>query len=73
MTKPKLLNVGIDLGTSRSVIACDNGMRMFLPSYVGFPKAGCRKRCSGRKSCSGKILSSTGCPSISTGRSRPVC
>lgn len=38
MTKQKVLNIGIDLGTSRSVIACDNGTRTFIPSYVGFPK-----------------------------------
>ncbi|MDH4100128.1 MAG: MamK family actin-like protein [Nitrospirota bacterium] len=38
MTKQKVLNIGIDLGTSRSVIACDNGVRTFIPSYVGFPK-----------------------------------
>lgn len=34
----RVLNVGIDLGTSRTVIACDNGVRTFMPSYVGFPK-----------------------------------
>ena len=34
----RVLNVGIDLGTSRTVIACDNGVRTFIPSYVGFPK-----------------------------------
>jgi len=34
----KVLHVGIDLGTSRSVIAGDNGMRAFVASYVGFPK-----------------------------------
>jgi len=34
----RLLNVGIDLGTSRSVIACDNGIRTFVASYVGYPK-----------------------------------
>ncbi|MEC4676081.1 MAG: MamK family actin-like protein [Nitrospirota bacterium] len=49
MTKPKLLNVGIDLGTSRSVIACDNGMRMFLPSYVGFPKDSVSQKMLGKK------------------------
>ncbi|NVM22904.1 MAG: rod shape-determining protein [Desulfobacterales bacterium] len=38
MTKTKVLNVGIDLGTSRSVIAADNGIRTFVSSYVGFPK-----------------------------------
>lgn len=34
----KIMNIGIDLGTSRSVIACDNGIRTYVPSYVGFPK-----------------------------------
>jgi len=34
----KVLHIGIDLGTSRSVIAGDNGMRAFVASYVGFPK-----------------------------------
>lgn len=38
MTKTKVLNVGIDLGTSRSAIAADNGTRTFISSYVGFPK-----------------------------------
>ena len=37
MTEIKVLNVGIDLGTSRSVIAADNGVRTFISSYVGFP------------------------------------
>jgi rod shape-determining protein MreB len=34
----RILNVGIDFGTSMSVIACDNGVRVCVPSYVGFPK-----------------------------------
>jgi rod shape-determining protein MreB len=38
MKKNNVLNIGIDLGTSRSVISCDNGIRTFVPSYVGFPK-----------------------------------
>ncbi|MBW2467541.1 MAG: hypothetical protein JRF02_09590, partial [Deltaproteobacteria bacterium] len=38
MSRRKILNIGIDLGTSRSVIACDNGVRTFAPSYVGYPK-----------------------------------
>ena len=33
-----MLNVGIDLGTSRSVIACDNGVRTYVASCVGYPK-----------------------------------
>ncbi|MBF0413922.1 MAG: rod shape-determining protein [Desulfamplus sp.] len=38
MGEQKILNIGIDLGTSRSVIACDNGIRTFMSSYVGYPK-----------------------------------
>lgn len=38
MKKSGVLNVGIDLGTSRTVIACSNGMRTFVPSYVGYAK-----------------------------------
>ncbi|MBF0511883.1 MAG: hypothetical protein HQL13_06105, partial [Candidatus Omnitrophica bacterium] len=32
------LFVGIDLGTSSSVIAASNGVREVVPSFVGFPK-----------------------------------
>ncbi|MCX8070213.1 MAG: MamK family actin-like protein [Thermodesulfovibrionales bacterium] len=38
MSQKKIINVGIDLGTSRSVVAADNGIRTFLPSVVGYPK-----------------------------------
>lgn len=38
MTENRVLNVGIDLGTSRSVIACDNGIRTYVASCVGYPK-----------------------------------
>lgn len=38
MESRKVLNVGIDLGTSRSVIATDTGIRTFISSHVGFPK-----------------------------------
>jgi len=34
----RILNIGVDFGTSVSVIACDNGVRACVPSYVGFPK-----------------------------------
>jgi rod shape-determining protein MreB len=34
----KVLNVGIDFGTSKSVIACNNGQRVCVLSCVGFPK-----------------------------------
>jgi rod shape-determining protein MreB len=45
----KVLNVGIDLGTSRSVIACDNGIRTFVPSYVGFPKDAVSRKMLGKE------------------------
>ncbi|MBF0607156.1 MAG: rod shape-determining protein [Magnetococcales bacterium] len=48
MTRTKVLNIGIDLGTSRSVIACDNGVRTFVPSYVGFPKDAVSRKMFGR-------------------------
>jgi rod shape-determining protein MreB len=38
VAKKKILTIGIDMGTSRSVIAADNGLRVFVPSYVGFAK-----------------------------------
>ena len=38
MKEREVLNVGIDLGTSRTAIACDNGVRTFFPTYVGYPK-----------------------------------
>ena len=44
----KELNIGIDLGTSRSVIACDNGVRTFVPSYVGFPKDAVSRKMVGK-------------------------
>lgn len=44
MAEKRIYNVGIDLGTSRSVIACDNGIKTFIPSYVGFPKDSISKK-----------------------------
>jgi rod shape-determining protein MreB len=44
----RVLNVGIDLGTSRTVIACDNGQRSFIPSYVGFPRDAVSRKMFGR-------------------------
>lgn len=38
MTNVKVVNIGIDLGTSRSVIAGDNGVRDYIASYVGYPR-----------------------------------
>jgi rod shape-determining protein MreB and related proteins len=34
----ELLNIGIDLGTSRSAISASNGVRHWIESYVGWPK-----------------------------------
>jgi rod shape-determining protein MreB len=48
MTEKKVLNVGIDLGTSRSVIAADNGVRTFLSSFVGFPKDAVSRKMFGK-------------------------
>ena len=48
MVRGKVLNVGIDLGTSRSVIACDNGVRTFVPSYVGYPKDAVSRKMLGK-------------------------
>ena len=49
MGNKKVLNVGIDLGTSRSVIACDNGVRTFMSSYVGFPKDAVSQKMFGKR------------------------
>lgn len=38
MGDSRILNIGIDFGTSKSLIAGDNGVRACVPSYVGFPK-----------------------------------
>jgi len=35
---PKILSIGIDLGTSRSAVAASNGERHWMYSYVGWPK-----------------------------------
>ena len=37
MAKPPKLQVGIDLGTSRSAISTSNGQRFVVESYVGWP------------------------------------
>ena len=49
MKNKRILNVGIDLGTSRSVIACDNGVRTFVSSYVGFPKDAVSEKMLGKR------------------------
>jgi rod shape-determining protein MreB len=48
MSELKILHVGIDFGTSKSVIACDNGLRICVPSYVGFPKDTISKKMLGK-------------------------
>ena len=48
MRQARVLHVGIDLGTSKSVIAADNGMRVFIPSYVGYPKDAVSKKMFGK-------------------------
>ncbi|MBF0232182.1 MAG: rod shape-determining protein [Desulfamplus sp.] len=45
----KVLNIGIDLGTSRSVIACDNGIRSYMSSYVGYPKDAVSQKMLGKE------------------------
>ena len=37
MTDTHIVNVGIDLGTSRSVVSASNGQRHVIESYVGWP------------------------------------
>ena len=49
MKRTRVLHVGIDLGTSRSVISADNGMRSFVSSYVGFPKDAVSRKMFGKK------------------------
>jgi len=44
MADTKILNIGIDFGTSKCVIAGDNGVRTFVPSYVGFPQDAISKK-----------------------------
>ncbi|SLM32745.1 The actin-like protein MamK involved in magnetosome alignments [Desulfamplus magnetovallimortis] len=49
MGTTKAINVGIDLGTSRTVIACDNGIRTFVPSFVGYAKDAVTEKMLGKK------------------------
>ena len=37
-TADEILLIGIDLGTSRSAISADNGKKVWVESYVGWPK-----------------------------------
>lgn len=54
MAGSKVLNIGIDFGTSRSVISCDNGVRTFIPSYIGFPKDTVSRKLLGKDIVFGK-------------------
>jgi rod shape-determining protein MreB len=47
--KDKMLYVGIDLGTSRSVVSASNGNRKWVESYVGWPKDFVAKKMLGRR------------------------
>ena len=47
-TKDKMLYVGIDLGTSRSVVSASNGSRKWVESYVGWPKDFVAKKMLGK-------------------------
>ncbi|MBW2062390.1 MAG: rod shape-determining protein [Deltaproteobacteria bacterium] len=49
MANKRVLCLGIDLGTSRSVVASDNGMRTFVSSYVGYPKDAVSRKMFGKK------------------------
>lgn len=45
----KMLYVGIDLGTSRSVVSGSNGNRKWIESYVGWPKDFVAKKMLGKR------------------------
>ncbi len=47
--KDNLLHIGIDLGTSRSVVAASNGNRKWVESYVGWPKDFVAKKMLGKR------------------------
>jgi rod shape-determining protein MreB len=47
--KDNMLYVGIDLGTSRSVVAASNGNRKWVESYVGWPKDFVAKKVLGKR------------------------
>ncbi len=48
-SKNNLLHVGIDLGTSRSVVSASNGNRKWIDSYVGWPKDFVAKKMLGKR------------------------
>ena len=47
--KDNMLYIGIDLGTSRSVVAASNGSRKWVESYVGWPKDFVAKKMLGKR------------------------
>jgi rod shape-determining protein MreB len=47
--KDNMLYIGIDLGTSRSVVSCSNGNRKWVESYVGWPKDFVAKKMLGKR------------------------
>jgi rod shape-determining protein MreB len=47
--KDNMLYVGIDLGTSRSVVAASNGNRKWVESYVGWPRDFVAKKMLGKR------------------------
>jgi rod shape-determining protein MreB len=48
-SKGNMLYMGIDLGTSRSVVSASNGNRKWIDSYVGWPKDFVAKRMLGKR------------------------
>lgn len=48
-SKANMLHVGIDLGTSRSVVSASNGNRKWIDSYVGWPKDFVAKKMLGKR------------------------
>jgi len=47
--KDNMLYIGIDLGTSRSVVSASNGNRKWVESYVGWPKDFVAKKMLGKQ------------------------
>ncbi|MEN8107448.1 MAG: rod shape-determining protein [Pseudomonadota bacterium] len=47
--KDDMLYIGIDLGTSRSVVSASNGNRKWVESYVGWPKDFVAKKMFGKR------------------------
>ena len=49
MDAPKILNIGIDFGSSACMVVADNGVRATVPSCVGFPKDLISRRLLGKE------------------------